>query len=349
MAKGANVNKLAAEFADELDALGVRVAALEKKSDNVRITGNIRDRWRLDNSPGNGRHRMRHELRSRLFVNGQINDGWKYTGLMENIQNWRTDIGEDNDLRLSRAFVSGRIGGVKVELGRNDYELIGGESDVYSDLADGIKATYGDKFKISGWYGKPTAMNTATMGDPNDPLFVGDAYKVFAGARLSYDWDKFGVYAEYDKFSPKHALAFTNNNRGREIWGIGADAKFGDFTVNALFLHGKMKNSPNAATDKKNGWSLKVKYKGAKAANPGSWGIGAKYYDQGNLTYVIHGTMGAIPVGAANNGGFKGFAVLADYAVAKNIVTTIGYYDFKGKGPNANKARQYMAHAVFTF
>ena len=29
MAKGANVDRLAAEFADELDALGVRVAALE--------------------------------------------------------------------------------------------------------------------------------------------------------------------------------------------------------------------------------------------------------------------------------------------------------------------------------
>ena len=42
MAKGANVEKLAAEFADELDALGVRVAALEKKQDNVRITGEAR-------------------------------------------------------------------------------------------------------------------------------------------------------------------------------------------------------------------------------------------------------------------------------------------------------------------
>lgn len=42
MAKGANVDRLAAEFADELDSLGVRVAGLEKKSDNVKITGEIR-------------------------------------------------------------------------------------------------------------------------------------------------------------------------------------------------------------------------------------------------------------------------------------------------------------------
>ena len=44
MAKGANVDKLAAEFADELDNLGVRVANLEKKADNVKITGEVRFR-----------------------------------------------------------------------------------------------------------------------------------------------------------------------------------------------------------------------------------------------------------------------------------------------------------------
>ena len=35
-------DKLMAEFADELDNLGVRVAKLEKKADNVKITGQFR-------------------------------------------------------------------------------------------------------------------------------------------------------------------------------------------------------------------------------------------------------------------------------------------------------------------
>ena len=39
MAKGANVDRLAAEFAKELEALGMRVASLEKKTDNVTVTG----------------------------------------------------------------------------------------------------------------------------------------------------------------------------------------------------------------------------------------------------------------------------------------------------------------------
>lgn len=45
MAKGASVERLAAEFADELDNLGVRVANLEKKADNVKITGEVRFRY----------------------------------------------------------------------------------------------------------------------------------------------------------------------------------------------------------------------------------------------------------------------------------------------------------------
>ena len=39
------VDKLAAEFADELNSLGVRVAALEKKVDNVKLRGILRYRY----------------------------------------------------------------------------------------------------------------------------------------------------------------------------------------------------------------------------------------------------------------------------------------------------------------
>ena len=42
MAKGADVDRLAAEFAEELDNLGIRVSNLEEQSDNVKITGEIR-------------------------------------------------------------------------------------------------------------------------------------------------------------------------------------------------------------------------------------------------------------------------------------------------------------------
>ncbi|MGM9519988.1 MAG: S-layer homology domain-containing protein, partial [Phascolarctobacterium sp.] len=60
MAKGANVDKLAAEFAGELDNLGVRVANLEKKSNNIRFWGQLRARYeRWDRT---GAKRDQHDL-----------------------------------------------------------------------------------------------------------------------------------------------------------------------------------------------------------------------------------------------------------------------------------------------
>ena len=88
MAKGANVDKLAAEFADELDALGVRVAALEKKSDNVKITGQFRYHYSSHkdkiNWGGRRKRSYQHYMRSRIWFNGKVNDNWTYVGMLEN-------------------------------------------------------------------------------------------------------------------------------------------------------------------------------------------------------------------------------------------------------------------------
>ena len=98
MAKGANVDKLAAEFADELDSLGVRVANLEKKADNVKVTGEIRYSYRDVDGDVNGNESV---LRSRLWVNGQINEDWSYTGMFENEQTFHGKDDDGNDLGAS--------------------------------------------------------------------------------------------------------------------------------------------------------------------------------------------------------------------------------------------------------
>ena len=93
MAKGANVDKLAAEFADELDTLGVRVAALEKKADNVKITGTIKASYASYDgdklgTTGDPARATNHQgrLRSDIFVTGQVNDDWTYTAMLRNQQ-----------------------------------------------------------------------------------------------------------------------------------------------------------------------------------------------------------------------------------------------------------------------
>ena len=104
MAKGANVDRLAAEFADELDSLGVRVAALEKKSDNVKITGEFRALYANHEGKGSISNDYESTLRSRIWITGQINDGWKYTGMLQNTQDLSTDsVDESTDFQ--RAYL----------------------------------------------------------------------------------------------------------------------------------------------------------------------------------------------------------------------------------------------------
>ncbi|MCQ2372528.1 MAG: S-layer homology domain-containing protein, partial [Phascolarctobacterium sp.] len=115
MAKGANVDKLAAEFADELDNLGVRVAALEKKADNVKITGQIR--YEYANKGGVSPAKSLNRLRTRLFVKGQINEDWTYNARLQNDVKIH-EKNEDDGFNLNQAYVTGRIGGLKVVAGK---------------------------------------------------------------------------------------------------------------------------------------------------------------------------------------------------------------------------------------
>jgi hypothetical protein len=314
-----------------------------------------------DNSAGK---RQNHDLRSRLWFNGQINDRWKYTGMLENIQYFRDDVGNEAT-DFQRAYVTGRVGGVKVEAGRNNVNLIGGDSDVYMNRADQIKGTFGDKFKISAWYGKPTRLNA---GGPQTNAGIdrtgravpvqNNNYSKFVGARLSYDWDKWGVFAEYDKFVQSKRVAPGNLDANRDIFGIGVNGKFGDFGLKAIYLHGNIKNVPANQPNKKNGFTVALNYKGAKANKVGSWGAELKYYDQGNATYFngVHGLAaieGAWFPGNTPNEGFKAFRIGANYTVAKNMIAKVNYITMKAKGPDnapaKNKSNTIYTQLILTF
>ncbi len=345
MAKGANVDKLAAEFADELDALGVRVAALEKKTDNVKINGQVRYRWRegsaVRGTPG---RRINHDLRTRLWFRGTVNDNWKYVAMIENTQVFHTGTNGDNvandGIAFQRAYAEGRLGGAKVTMGRYHEELVGGDSDVYSQRIDGIKAEYGKKLKLMGWFGK-------TSGNAANGLVGG---KHSWGAHVNYALGKnANLFVGYDQFKAPNDVLAPRPRDKRKIFDVGAKVRFNDFAFTGIYLHGK--SDANVATDKKNGFTLELAYKGAKAAKVGSWGINVKYYNMGNLTYLpASGTFGG--KGAFNPGdasGFKGFRIGADYTIAKNMVGRVAYYDLKGKGNNPPKAKTAYSELIMTF
>ena len=71
----AAIDKLAAEFSDELNNLGVRVTNLEKKTDNVRFTGEARYTYSSTRHKDKAKSNTNETL-FRLEPSASINDHW---------------------------------------------------------------------------------------------------------------------------------------------------------------------------------------------------------------------------------------------------------------------------------
>ena len=362
MAKGANVDKLAAEFANELDNLGVRVANLEKKADNVKVTGEVRFRYvnqdgamarfkgendNLDSVVLGNKSNHVADIRSRIWINGMINDDWIYTGMLQNVQNLNNNTGDENT-SFQHAYVDGKLGGMAVRAGR--YNLVIADGNIYDTRADGLELSYGNKLKLKGFAGKATDDITVvpvTITTYDDKVFTGDVTNggKYWGLAVEGELAKgLKATAGYTQFkdmgtgfveaaNPGETFGKTDIDNG--IWHAGLGYDMGHFNLSAMYLKGdlsadKLGGNAQPAIDKyldDDGFVIGLSYKGAKAEDAGSWGAWAKYYDQGAQTYVAH-TTDANTFGMT---GFKGFGVGANYTLAKNIVANVAYYNTESK------------------
>ena len=323
MAKGANVDKLAAEFADELDNLGVRVANLEKKADNVKITGEVRYHY-TETGKKYEDAGFASQLRSRIWINGQVNDDWTYTGMIENVQKFENNVGEDDKTNFQRAYVNGKLGGVKVQAGRYHKKLA--EGNVYDQRMDAVELSYGKDVKVTAGYGKATPLTVVRLHDA-DVVYADVAGKV----------GDLALSAGYVDFQD-----INGSDEDSSVWTVAANYAFDkNFKLGAMYLKGE-DHDQDIDDD---GYVVTASYKGAKASQVGSWGLVAKYYDQGAPTYADHTMNGK----ADKMDGFKGYSVAANYTFAKNIVGQVEYYDLDAKADNAKDAKTIWSQVVFTF
>ncbi len=385
MAKGADVDKLAAEFADELDTLGVRVAKLEKSADAVKVTGQVRYHYAGYDGDISGHD---NALRSRIWIQGQINDDWTYTGMIQNTQDFTDDVA-DEDVKFQRAYVQGKLGGLDVTAGRWNHVIAQG--NLYDTRFDGVEASYGNDVKVTAFYGKPTDMDervvnfsrpeflTAYQGQYSylHNSLVNAKYENAYGAKVE---TKVGVvdaevgytvfkdggykYLEGDGKTPitqaptSNGMTTVNPNGvldDNKVWYIGANLDIAkDFNLSAMYLKSDLDGFNDPFGTRHNidddGYVVGLAYKGAMASVPGSYGVYANYYDQGRGTVMAH-TMD----GYYGTSGFEGWMIGANYAFAKNIVAKIEYYDLESKGfiaegwPGKEDMETLWAEVVFTF
>ncbi len=329
MAKGANVDKLAAEFADELDNLGVRVAKLEKKADNVKITGQIRAHY--EGSDNDAVRDESSKLRTRLWITGQVNEDWSYTGMIQNEQDFLNDTG-DETTTFQRAFVNGRVGGVKVEAGRNNVSLLGGE--ILSHRGDRVKLTYGKDITLAVEGGKMASAVDATKASVAEEYYA---------ATLAGKVGKLGLELTYVDYDDDAKLNDDNN-----IWALAANYRFDqDWAVRAAYLKGDVDDK--AVTDGDDGYYVGVNYKGAKAAKAGTWGLYATYYDLAASTYISNGWESGIGNDLRAAGGYDGLKVGGNLALAKNIVAAVEYHKLDAKLDSKKDTETLWSEVIFTF
>ena len=340
MAKGANVDKLAAEFADELDSLGVRVANLEKKADNVKITGQIRPSYRSVDGAGSNHQGY---LRTRLFLNGQVNEDWTYTGRFENRQyytggdSWGGTHESDDEVDLNWAYVSGPIGGVKVEAGRQDFVM----GDVVDNRGDGVKLSYGDNVKVIGWAYKASSSAWTNTGNSFFDGGVEDGDRVYvAGVE-----GKFGVVgADLHYYKADTA-------REQDIWELALDGEIAkDLTLRGSYFYGD--SDVNGYDGDESGYLVGLAYRGAKASKPGSWGLYANYSDRPLATFLeptlFAGGYAVFPGDTAAGDGYQGYDVGANLTLAKNIVFNVKYADMESR-EGSEDTQTLWSEVIFTF
>lgn len=144
-------------------------------------------------------------------------------------------------------------------------------------------------------------------------------------AELSGKVENLSLVAGYYKFEDVKEVKDIDDT----IWTVAANYAFDkNFKLGAMYLNGD-KDGYKGDDD---GFVVTASYKGAKAAKAGSWGLVAKYYDQGTSTYIDH-TMNGLADNKLFTGdeGFKGYSVAANYTFAKNIVGQVEWYDLEQK------------------
>ena len=307
--------KLSAEFAEELKNFGVRIGKLEAAEDNVNFTAQIRWHY-VDNYRSKHDSSDDHQLRSRIYINGKVNETWDYHAMLENKQDLHTNA-EEAKTGFERAYVTGRLGGAKVTGGVFGNLLA--EGNIYDTSFDGIKLDFGDVIKYSLLYGN------ADIERDN---------KLFAATASYKDYD-------YDAAVGYHHIKYDiGNPAANTIWSAGGNYDFGNYSFGAMYLRA----SEQDAKGDRDGYVLTLTHGRLKEWRAHTYEIYAKYYDQSVHTYLAH-TMNGL---AGYMDGFKGYSIGAQYAVAKNIVFGLEYYDLKDKITD-EKNRTIWTQFIFDF
>ena len=300
----ATIDKLAAEFADELNNLGVRVDNLEKRVDNVKFTGVARYEYTNTKFEGADRATTNHVL-FRMEPTAQINDNWTAHTRIDFTTDLKTNDGTDsNNAKMNRAWVEGDIGAVHTKFGK--LPTFSSQGVIMDDTVSGAEISFGKVVKT-----------TMTAGRYDHDDNVGNNQGDYGAVQFDYNATKdLSLTAGYYQFKDKNHVDV--NEDTAKMWGLGGTYKFSD-TV-ALDAYYASSNIDTGNDDNEKSYNAELRYKGADQTAPGSFGVWAAYRYEGYAATVA-------PTWDAVKANEKGYEIGASYTLDKNIVATARYFD----------------------
>ncbi len=343
----AMIDRLAAEFSEELNNLGVRVSNLEDRIDNVKWTGELRYTYSYKGGKALDKREKDSEILFRLEPTATVNDHWKVKARLDAAWNPDSDTGKDGSVKLKRAYAAGHYGITDINAGVIPY--FSEQGVVLDDNLSGASVVIGADQKLTGTLmgGRIALKDTAVKDD------IDAQHANLFGANLTWKaTENFTLAGEYYRLSAHNGYtdwnAADNSSNAQNIWGIGAtytvDKNFhanAGYWKNTDFDDTTYAHNNTGAAD--HAWNVELGYKGAEPENMHSFGLYAAY------RYLGQGASIA-PTFDGVDWGEKGWEVGGNYTFAKNVVGTLLYADgHKIQTGDNNRVRKGWARLEYFF
>ena len=327
------VDRLAAEFADELNNLGVRVSNLEKHADMVKWNGKLEYTY-TSLREENAKKVNANEYVFRLEPTAEVNKNWDVHARLDAEGNSMKDD-TTSTVSLKRAWAQGNYDNFTVKLGK--MEMTSGEAYqapgalVLDDNFSGAEVSFGNLVKAKVQAGRlSTSPRTKTFGDTANYQSLG----------LQYETEKLTAGAGYYRLGSKDLGS---------LYGVKADKdKLNIWSLNGAYhfdknvaLTGAYAYSSDIDRYKKSG-QVSLEYKGADEADKGSWGAYVSYRHLGDSAFL------------ATDDGVqrltKGIELGTSYTLWKNVVLSAKYFNGKTLEKKADdKVQKLFGRVEFLF
>lgn len=323
------IDKLAAEFSDELSNLGVRVADLEAKTDNVKWQGLIRYDWNTTNYESQKKHRDTEEnyLKLRFEPSMTINENWTgHARIDYDVQ--KDNTGASKSVEVNHLWTEGQYDKFNVKLGRFGSFSTASHGLVFDSEVTGAEFTYAptEVWKVKATAGRynPTWNDDLGEGIANGTK-KGDSATYWA-VEADYANGKWDAGLGYHNVLDTHTYQKDKEQNGSfHIIDLGVGYAFDkNVKLTGDYAWGVSQNVSQAAN---NAYSVQLNYKGADAADAGSWGAYVAYRQMAPFA-SIEPTYD-FKKGADGFMTLKGWEIGADYTFTKNIVASAKYFNGK--------------------